>query len=371
MKEKKTEAQKERTSKIIWWVVYGVLAAATIVAFVFHKNIYGYKGVISGTDALGDPIYSVPPVESVFDKQVSNNVVVQWLYSQGLKGIINTVQIIIISVTLFLILKLFTKITIKQKRRQTIAKLTLNFVKWIIGLAAFFFFLDAWGANTTTIIASAGVLTLIIGLGSQTLVADILAGVFIVFESDFQVDDIVIIDGWRGTVVEIGIRTTKLVDAGGNVKIINNSEIKSIINQTKELSIAKAVLSIQYGARIEKVETIIADNLPKIKENIPAIVEGPFYKGVTDMSDSSVDLLFVAKCYEGDVYQVRRDLNRQLKIMADDNNISIPFPQITINYPEDNEDFSTVSKKEERKAEEFSQEQKELSAGIEIKEGVE
>ena len=86
----------------------------------------------------------------------------------------------------------------------------------------------------------AGVLALIIGLGSQSLVADILAGIFIVFEGEFQVGDIVIIDGWRGEVKEIGIRTTKLVDVGGNIKIVNNSEIKTIINQTQELSLAKA-----------------------------------------------------------------------------------------------------------------------------------
>ena len=102
---------------------------------------------------------------------------------------------------------------------------------------------------------------MIIGLGSQSLVADILAGIFIVFEGEFQVGDIVIIDGWRGEVTEIGMRTTKLIDAGYNIKIVNNSEIKTIINQTQELSLAKAYVSVSYGARIEKIEAVIADNL--------------------------------------------------------------------------------------------------------------
>jgi small conductance mechanosensitive channel len=244
--------------------------------------------------------------------------------------------------------------------------LLLILLKWIIAIASVFFILAAWGADTTMMLASAGVLTLIIGLGSQALVQDILAGIFIVFEGDFQVGDIVIIDGWRGEVKAIGIRTTKLVDAGGNIKIVNNSDIRSIINQTKELSVAKCFVGISYGDRIEKVEKIIADNLPAIKEKIPGMVEGPFYKGVSELAESSVNLLFVAKCKENDVYQVQRDLNREIKIVFDDNNVNIPFPQVTVSYDEGS-DKTKVSKVVKNEAEEFVEEQKDLSKDIEIK----
>ena len=241
--------------------------------------------------------------------------------------------------------------------------LLLNLLKWVIAIASVFLIMGAWGADTTLMLASAGVLTLIIGLGSQALVQDILAGIFIVFEGDFQVGDIVIIDGWRGEVKCIGIRTTKLVDAGGNIKIMNNADIRSIVNQTQELSVAKCYVGISYGDRIERVEKIIADNLPKIKEKIPAIVEGPFYKGVTELGDSAVNLLFVAKCKEADIYQVQRDLNREIKIVFDDNNVNIPFPQVTISYDNGSE-TATVSSKERRVAEEFVEEQKDLSKDI-------
>lgn len=210
-----------------------------------------------------------------------------------------------------------------------------------------------------------GVLSLVIGLGAQSLVADIIAGLFIVIEGEYQIGDIVIIDDWRGTVQEIGIRTTKIVDAGGNVKIINNSEVKSIVNQTQELSVAKAYIGIEYGESIPRVEIVIRDNLEKIKERIPAIVEGPYYKGVDALSASSVDLLFVAKCKEEDIYQVQRDLNRELKLMFDANNINVPFPQIVVNEPVE---FAAASTKaEERKARKFVEEQKELSKDIEKK----
>lgn len=332
--------------KIISWSIYALMAAGVIVAFCFNEKIFG--------------------VNSVFNQVVSENQVVQYLYGTAIPALIRTVQIIVIAIALNLLLKLVAMLTFHSNKAITIARLLLNLAKWAIAIAAFFFILAAWGANATMMIASAGVLTLIIGLGSQALVADILAGVFIVFEGDFQVGDIVIIDGWRGEVQSIGIRTTKLIDAGGNIKIVNNSDIRSIVNQTKDLSVAKCYVGVNYGDRIENIEKVIADNLEKIKGKIPAIVEGPFYKGVSELADSAVVLLFVAKCKEADIYQVQRDLNREIKIVFDDNNVGIPFPQVTVSYDQGS-DNDKVTKKVQKQVEEFVEEQKDLSKDIDDK----
>lgn len=332
--------------KVITWSVFAPLVAGVVVAFCFNEAIFG--------------------TESIFNQLVSENQVVQYLYGTAIPASIRTVEIIVIAIAVNLLLWLIAKITFRSNKAITIAKLLLNLAKWAVAIAAFFFILAAWGANATMMIASAGVLTLIIGLGSQALVADILAGVFIVFEGDFQVGDIVIIDGWRGEVQSIGIRTTKLVDAGGNIKIVNNSDIRSIVNQTKDLSVAKCYVGVSYGDRLEVIEKVIADNLTKIKERIPDIVEGPYYKGVSELADSAVVLLFVAKCKENDIYQVERDLNREIKIVFDDNNINIPFPQVTVSYDEGN-DNDKVTKKVQKQAEQFVEEQKEASKDIDDK----
>ena len=289
------------------------------------------------------------------------------MFHDFIRNMIRTVQIVVLAIALWVLIALIALITFHSKKGITISKLLINFAKWIIAITAIFFILSAWGANTTFMLASAGVVTLIIGLGSQALVADILAGIFIVFEGDFQVGDIVIIDNWRGEVQAIGIRTTKMVDAGGNIKIVNNSDIKTIINQTKELSVAKCYVGVSYNDRIEHIEKVIAENLDKIKDKIPDIVEGPYYKGVAELNSSSVDLLFVAKCHENDIYQVQRDLNREIKIMFDDNNISIPFPQVTVSYEQKSDHVETVSKKVKEESKEFVDEQKELSKDIEDK----
>ena len=335
--------EKKKTLKLVGWIVLGLFAVGVVITFVFNKKIFGSETVFVPIEGQGD--------------------FVNYMMVRGFPAIIRTVQIVVIAAIANIILSLLAKVTFESKKTITVTLLLLNLLKWIVAIASVFIIMGAWGADTTLMLASAGVLTLIIGLGSQALVQDILAGIFIVFEGDFQVGDIVIIDGWRGEVKAIGIRTTKLVDAGGNIKIVNNSDIRSIVNQTQELSVAKCYVGISYGDRIEKVEKIIADNLPAIKEKIPAIVEGPFYKGVSELADSSVNLLFVAKCKETDIYQVQRDLNREIKIVFDDNNINIPFPQVTVSYDEGS-DNNKVSKAVQNKAKEFVEEQKELSKDI-------
>ena len=339
---------EKKRSPIVKWVFSGLLIAAGVCILVFHNYIFG---------------------ENSFFSQFSHaNGFIKYLIHDAVPNLCQSILIIGIAVVLAYLISLLAKITFKTKKGQTLSKLFVSFLKWIIAITAIFFVVAAWGASTTITLASAGILTLIIGLGSQSLVADILAGLFIVFEGDFQVGDIVVIDGWRGEVQAIGIRTTKLIDAGGNVKIISNNEIKSIINQTQELSLAKCYVGIPYSERIEKVEAIIADNMDKIKEKIPAIVEGPYYKGVSELGESSVNLLFLAKCKEDDIYQVQRDLNRAIKIMFDDNGISIPFNQLDVHLVKDEQPSGTLTKKTVKKAEQFVDEQREASSDVDDRE---
>ena len=221
--------------------------------------------------------------------------------------------------------------------------------------------MKSFGVDTTSILAGIGILGLIIGLGAQPLITDIIAGLFIVFENVFEVGDIIVIDGFRGTVKEIGIRTTKIEDAGGNIKVMNNSDLRSLINMTENLSLACCDMSIEYGESIERVEAILSNNLGKIKENIPDIVEGPFYRGVTELADSAVVLRFVAKCEESNKYQVERDMNRQFKLLFDQNNINIPFNQVVVHEPTE---FDMANKKEQKEATKFVEEQREILKSV-------
>ena len=187
--------------------------------------------------------------------------------------------------------------------------------------------LAVWGVDTTALITGAGVITLVVGLGMQSLIADVVAGLFIVFENEFNLGDIITVDDFRGEVVEMGIRTTKL-KAEGNIKIFNNSDLRKILNQTAEPSVAKAYVDIEYSADLGKVEEIIKRCLPEIK--IDGATEGVEYNGVNALGASGVQLYFSVKCKEGDKFTVQRALNGELKNMFDKNGINIPFNQIVV-----------------------------------------
>ena len=322
MKKKQTQTDKimkeynklsTRKKNIIKLSILLFFVAATILFYIFSTELF------SDT--------------SVFKNHVSDNQTLQKLY-EYIPAFFKTIQIFTIFVLVFMIFKIiFNRIFARSRKGITIVKLVCSFLKYLLGVIAILMMLSAFGVDTTTLLASVGILTLVVGLGAQSLIADVIAGMFIVFESEFEVGDIVVIDGWRGTVSEIGIRATRIVDAGGNIKIINNSAISSVINQTEEKSIAKCVVGIDYGESLERVEAIINENLPKMKKNIPDILEGPFYRGVTALNTSSVDLLFIAKCEEENIYQVQRDMNRAIKLIFDANDINIPFTQVVVNNP--------------------------------------
>ena len=248
------------------------------------------------------------------------------------------------------------------KKTRGLLTILISVIKYAAVLVWLFFVLSSFGVNTTVILAGIGIVSLIVGLAIQPLLADIIAGLFIVFEDVFNVGDVIVADGFRGEVIEIGMRHTQLKDAGGNIKVINNSDIRGMVNLTDQLSLVSIDMSIEYGESLERVEAVIAQNIDEIKKSIPKIVEGPFYKGVSALADSSVNLRFFATCEENDRFQVERDLNRAFKLLFDKNNINIPFPQVVVNQPVS---FENATSKEKQIAEAFVNEQKEASGNIE------
>ena len=335
--------KKDLIAKIIFALLF---AGLMVIVFVFNDAIYSLTSVFSPQAGRSDAVNAlaslVPSILTSLTAIIGGYVFV-WLVGLLIGAILKKVS----------------------NKVKTVLTLTRSIIKWMVIIVVIIIILQAFGVDIATLLAGLGILALIVGLGAQQIIADILAGFFIVFESEFSVGDIVTIDGWRGTVTDIGIRVTKLIDASGNVKIVNNSDIRSVVNLTAEYSVAFVTVSIDYGEDLNKVELVIRDNLDKIKNNIPAIVDGPYYKGVTELGASSVDLMFVATCKEDDIYQVKRDINRELFLLFNDYGITIPFTQVTISSreegPKDYKKKSDRSKKYETEAKEFVDEQADLA----------
>ena len=207
-------------------------------------------------------------------------------------------------------------------RLETVGRLFSNFVKYGVWIAVLFYSLSLIGVDSASLWASAGIVTLIVGLGAQSLIKDVIAGIFLVFEGEFRVGDIVTVGGWTGTVLEIGIRTTKIEDGSQNIKILNNSAIADVINMTKKYSFAVVDLTVSYETPLEKLEALLATELPQVAHRLPKIVAGPFYKGVVSVGASDLVVRVIAQCAESDRGQLQRDLTRQLLLVCDHNDVA-------------------------------------------------
>ena len=233
----------------------------------------------------------------------------------------------------------------KSRKAKTISSLVRSLIKYIGIIAAICAVLILWGVDVIGIIAGVGVLTLIIGLGCQSLIQDVISGLFIVFDDYFAVGDTVIIDGFRGTIVEVGLKTTKLQDFGGNIKSITNSSINTVVNMSRLRSVASVTLSVSYNEDVERVEALIINEIEELKTKIPNIIEGPWYKGIDNITASSIDFLVLCFVEEDNRFQVTRDLKREFYLLFKKNNVQIPYTQVTIN-PEDDKQREKASPEE-------------------------
>lgn len=270
---------------------------------------------------------------SIFTYIFSGN----WEKGINLFSITKAIMIIVMILTVSKIAKFLVKTFASSlgARAETTGNLIVSVIKYGGVIGSFFYALYLFGFNTGSLLTSAGILSVVVGLGAQSLIGDIIAGMFIVFEGEFRVGDIVKVEDFRGQVLEIGIRTTKLVDIANNIKIFNNSTISSVINMTKEYSIAMIDVGIEYGEDLNKVEQVLMEGLPNIRANLPSVIEGPDYRGVQELGDSAVVIRITAGCEEKDRIQLERDLNREIFLLFKEHDINIPFNQVTLSYLEE------------------------------------
>ena len=305
----------KRVKRVIFWSVFCTFVLLFFVFAFLAKYIFG-------------PTHKVTQVaeENILD--IFN---IYKFFTGSFDTVLRTASAVIIVLAfiygILLVLRILSR---GSSRRKTVLSMIGSFVKYFGFIIMFGWVLAIWGVNLTTILAGAGVIGIVIGLGAQSLISDILSGVFIVFENNLQVGDIITFNNFRGEVIDIGIRTTKTKSGIGDVNIINNSELRNFVNMSKHRSLAICEITIKYGENLKKVENILCESLPKIAEKLPGISEGPDYKGVSEFSDRGVVLRIMFKCIESERFQLLRDVNRELKLVFDAHKIKIAVPQVEL-----------------------------------------
>lgn len=218
----------------------------------------------------------------------------------------------------------------KGARALTIAKLLNSVVKYVIWFVVIMVILSSLGVDLTPFIASAGVVGLAVGFGAQEIVKDFISGFFIIFDGEFEVGEIIEVDGFKGTVLTIGLRTTVIENWMGQRKIINNGAIEKIVNFSRNNSLAIVDFGVAYETDLLKVSDIMPAFLEEIKEKYEVITEMPSFLGIIELADSSINMRIIAKTETMKHFQVERDIRKDVVLYFREHDIEIPFPQVVV-----------------------------------------
>ncbi len=241
-------------------------------------------------------------------------------------------------VVVFVVLVLMNIITLilgsfkpKNHRAQSVLSIVSSLIKYLGFIVMLCWGLTIIGVNVSTIVASVGIVALVVGFSAESLIADVVSGAFMLFENQYNVGDIVEVNGFRGTVSKIGIRTTCITDPGGNVKIVNNSDMRNILNRSDNLSYAVSDIAVPYDTDFEKLESQIPALMEEILEkNKDMFKAAPAYKGIQQLGDSGVLLRFIVNVDEKDIYTGMRVLNHDLLLGFKKLGVECPFPQVDV-----------------------------------------
>ena len=234
----------------------------------------------------------------------------------------------LISMVFRLIIQYFGK---KSLRSQTIASLAAGAFHYLIVIIGAVWGLAILGVNTMAVLAGVGIIGLILGFGAQSLIEDIITGAFIIFEGQYVIGDIIILDEFRGIVRNIGVRTTTIEDAGGNLKVVNNSDIRNFQNRSRNSSLAICEVSVAYDTDLKKLDQVMKEGLPRMYEAHKDLYKAvPIFRGVIALADSGVNLRITAEVKEEDVFVAQRQLNRDVWALFMEKDIEIPFPQVVV-----------------------------------------
>ncbi len=239
--------------------------------------------------------------------------------------------IVILGFLIYFLLKcLINKILDKRKyvskKKKTYLKLFKSIFKYVILIVVVVLVLQVNGINVTSIIAGLGIASVIAGFALQDAIKDIIMGFNIIVDEYYSVGDVVRIGEIEGKVLELGLKSTKMVDINTNdIFVIANREISKSLVVSTQFDID---IPIPYKEKISRVESIIEEIISQAKDlkNITNIE----YRGLNKFGESAI--YYKIRMYAKAEYQpqLKRDINRIIKLELDKNNIDIPYLQVDI-----------------------------------------
>lgn len=216
-----------------------------------------------------------------------------------------------------------------KRRSKTLCSLINNILKYIILIICILAILEVYNISTKGIITSLGVVGLVFGLAFQDILKDLLSGFSIIFENEFAVGDTITIGDFKGKVISLGLKTTKVQAITGEIKIFSNRNIVEVINHSLDDSYVMIDVPVAYEEKVEKVENILTTLCNKMENEIKEIKQINLL-GIDELGESAIVFKIMVKTNFKDKFEIKRKILKNIKMEFDNKKISIPYNQVVI-----------------------------------------
>lgn len=203
--------------------------------------------------------------------------------------VMGSIITVLVSVIVFLIIKESTLKYIakkrrradeRQKKRLTILNLCVSIIKYVIFIADIVIILGIFNIKVTAFLAGLGIFGIVVGLALQDLLKDFISGLFIILDTQYSVGDFVCIDDFKGEVIAVGLKTTKVRDYGGDIRMFSNRTITDIINYSQSNSKAVVMFTFNSDENLLNLEATMKELIERLKGKLPDAIGKVQYKGV-------------------------------------------------------------------------------------------
>lgn len=212
------------------------------------------------------------------------------------------------------------------QRAQTLGSVLSNFITWTVVLVALSSVLSELGVAVGALVAGAGILGAAVGFGAQSLVRDLISGLFIVFEDQYGVGDSVDLGQATGIVESVGLRVTQVRDISGVLWYVRNGEVVRVGNQSQGWSRVVLDIPVAYSAPLDKARDVIlkaAQTLESNQELAKQLLGEPEIWGIELLSGEQVVLRLVQQVAPSHADEIARELRALIKSALDANEIGL------------------------------------------------
>jgi len=223
-----------------------------------------------------------------------------------------------------------------EKRRDTLISVFTGAGRILIIIVVILMILSELDISITPILASLGVASLAIGFGAQYLIRDLIAGMFIIWENQYRVGDVVRIADTAGLVEQINLRKTVVRDLDGTVHHVPNGEVRVASNFTRHWSRANLNISVAYKEDLDRVMAILKKTWEEMAEDPNwgqfMISKTPSFLRVDNFGDSGVVIKIAGETQPIKQWDVMGELRRRIKRVFDEQGIEIPVPHTKVYF---------------------------------------